>query len=314
MSPIPITIGDFTVLPISISPLPSFPVPTTHYIYLRQNASHTPDDNSFESLFLTNVPVDSTETHLRTVFTSLVGPGKVTSVVFENERKARDATFSIEPGLAVRLAGMGKKRKREALEERARDEEIAKLPETWSRQLRKSGSSAIVTLVDDQSIELVFKAIAKAHRTKKFPVWAAVGDTVPSLGSTWIREHNKLTYPDRHRIEDAVNMFFTLFNQKEKEAAELAKRMRNEPDEDGFVTVTRGGNRSAPANPQEAEEARKRMLAKEQKKKDEMVDFYRFQLRERRKMQQEDQIRKFQEDRKKVDELRKMRGKFRPQT
>uniref|UniRef100_A0A8H7MZ89 Ribosomal RNA-processing protein 7 C-terminal domain-containing protein n=1 Tax=Bionectria ochroleuca TaxID=29856 RepID=A0A8H7MZ89_BIOOC len=105
----------------------------------------------------------------------------------------------------------------------------------------------------------------------------------------------------------------SIHTTEKKEAAELAKRLRNEPDEDGFVTVTRGG-RSAPASRNEAEEAKQRMLEKQDKKKSDMKDFYRFQLRQRRKDEHKALLRRFDEDRKKVDAMREKRGKFKPET
>ena len=86
----------------------------------------------------------------------------------------------------------------------------------------------------------------------------------------------------------------------------------SEPDEDGFVTVTRGG-RTAPARRDEAEEAKKRMLDKQEKKKTELSNFYRFQLRERQKAEQAELVKRFEEDRKKVDAMKEKRGKFRPE-
>ncbi|KAF3057950.1 Ribosomal RNA-processing protein 7 [Daldinia childiae] len=99
----------------------------------------------------------------------------------------------------------------------------------------------------------------------------------------------------------------------EKEARQLAKRLRNEPDEDGFVTVTRGG-RVAPARRDEAEEAKQKMIEREQKKKDEMTNFYRFQMREKRKAEQTDMLQRFEEDKRKVQAMKEKRGRFRPET
>ena len=110
-----------------------------------------------------------------------------------------------------------------------------------------------------------------------------------------------------------MDAYFTIFNRKEEEAAQLAKRLRNEPDEDGFVTVTRGG-RAAPARRDEAEEARRKMLEKQKKKTDDTQNFYRFQLREKRKAEQADLLKRFAEDRKKVNAMKQKRGKFRPET
>ncbi|WYZ41579.1 hypothetical protein EsH8_V_000474 [Colletotrichum jinshuiense] len=306
--------GDgFVTLPIKLSALPSCPINGLHEIRVRRNAPKIPTEIDDRSLFLKNVPVDSTEAHFRQVFAALVGPGRFESIAFEDERRPAAA---IDPAQAVKVLGFGKKRKRDEqeAEERAREEEVARLPEIWTRRLRKSGSSAIVVLADDKSVELVLKAIKKAHKSKKFPVWGqGVSEDTPELGSQWVSAHLQLSRSDKAATQKSVHAFFNLFNRKEKEAAEMAKRLRNEPDQDGFVTVTRGG-RVAPASKNEAEEARQKMVDKAEKKKSETTDFYRFQLRERRKAEQAALMKRFDEDRKKVDAMKEKRGKFRPET
>ncbi|KAH6631146.1 ribosomal RNA-processing protein 7-domain-containing protein [Chaetomium sp. MPI-SDFR-AT-0129] len=321
----PSTIGDFAILPLSIPPLPAFPQHAVHHLYVRRNAPKIPTATDARSLFLTNVPVDSTETHLRAVFTTLVGAGRFESATFEDERKdaysqgAQSPIDAAQPAHAAKLLqAHGKKRKREdeAAAERAREEEAARLPSTWTRPLRRSGSTAVVVLADEKSVEQVLKAIAKTHKTKKYPTWGggsgSGGLKIPPLGSVWLKTHNRLSYPDSATLQASVDAFSTLFARREQEAAEIAKRLRNEPDEDGFVTVTRGG-RSAPASRNEAEEAKRKMLAKQEKKKEELTNFYRFQLRERKKEEQAELLRRFDDDRKRLEAMRVKRGKFVPE-
>lgn len=171
-------------------------------------------------------------------------------------------------------------------------------------------------LADAKSAEQVLKAIAKLHKKQKFPVWGdgVPEDSVPPLGMEWLRARNALSFPPTEILQQSVDAFFAVYNRKEKEAAELAKRLRSEPDEDGFVTVMRGVSRSAPARSAEAEEARRKMLEKEARKKEEMGNFYRFQVRERRKAEQAELVKKFDEDRRRVQAMRQKRGKFRPET
>lgn len=316
MALMPQTIGDFSVLPLSIPPLPSYPHATTHHLYVRRHEPKNPSPDDARSLFVTNVPTDSTEPHFRAIVSSLVGPGRFESITFEADKRTSPA--SLEPAQAARLAAIAsRKRKRDdADSDDSEDEEAlaARLPTTWTRKIHRSGSTAVMLLADGKSVALVLKAIAKAHKTNKFPVWGdGVTDKVPPLGAQWLAAHSKLSYPPTDLLQQSVDAFFSVYNRKEKDAHELAKRMRHEPDEDGFVTVTRGG-RSAPARRDEAEEARKKMLEKEQRKKEEMGNFYRFQLRERKKAEQAALIKKFDEDRKKVQAMRQKRGNFRPQT
>ncbi|KAI1353573.1 ribosomal RNA-processing protein 7-domain-containing protein [Xylaria sp. FL0043] len=303
---------DFSTLPISIPPLPSYPVHATHYIYLRRNAPKiaTPDDS--RSLYLSNVPCDSTEAHFRALFASLVGAGRFESITFEKDKKSTEVSH--EPAQAERLAKHHKKRKREDEELQHRKEEAAaELPDTWARELHRSGSSAVALLADEKSVDVVLKAVKKLTKTKKYPVWGeGLKEGVPVLGSQWLKTHNKLSYPGNDVVQAVVDAYFTVFNRKEEEAHQLAKKLRNEPDEDGFVMVTRGG-RSAPARRDEAEEAKQKMLDRQQKKKDETQNFYRFQLREKRKAEQMELLKKFDEDKKKVQAMKEKRGKFRPE-
>lgn len=320
MAPIPKTIGEFSILPLSIPALPSYPHATIHHLYIRRHEPKNPTPDDARSLFVTNVPCDSTEPHFRAVVASLVGAGRFEGIQFDSDNK-KTSPASLEPAQAARLAAVAsRKRKRDDQESEDEDEDedleeqIARLPTTWTRQLHRSGSTAVILLADEKSAELVLKAVAKLHKTKKFPVWGdGVTEKVPPLGSHWLRAHNKLSYPPTELLQQSVDAFFSVYNRKEKDAAELAKRLRNEPDEDGFVTVTRGG-RAAPARTEEAEEAKRKMLEREQRKKDEMGNFYRFQLRERKKAEQADLIKQFDEDRKKVQAMRQKRGKFRPET
>lgn len=314
MASIPKTMGEFSVLPLRIPPLPSFPRATTHYVYARRHAPNHPTSDDDRSLFVTNVPVDSTESHFRAIIAKLAGNGKFESISFEADR--REKPVSMEPAQAARLAAAAsRKRKRDESDSEDEEEQVARLPPTWTRQLHRSGSTAVIVLADEKSVDLVLKAIAKAHKSKKYPIWGeGVEAKVPPLGTQWIQAHNsKLTFPPTEILQQSVDAFFAVFNRKEKDAAALAKRLRNEPDEDGFVTVTRGG-RAAPARRDEAEEARRRMLDREQKKKEELTDFYRFQLRERKKAEQAELVKKFDEDRRKVHAMRQKRGKFRPES
>ncbi len=314
MVQIPREIGDFSILPISMPLLPAFPQATTHYLYVRKNSPKIPTPDDSRSLFLANVPVDGTEAHVRALFTSLVGVGKFESVTFENDQTSLPSASALEPAQAVRLLAHSKKRKRGDVEvELAAEREAATMPRTWARPLKRSGGTAVVLLADPKSVDLVLKAISKVHRTSTHPVWGeGVDDSILTLGSQWLRAHNQLSYPDKEALQGSVDAFFTIFNRKEQEAAELAKRLRNEPDEDGFVTVARGG-RNAPARRDEAEEARRRMLEKEEKKKTELGNFYRFQMREQRKAEQVELIKRFETDRKKVSAMKERRGRFHPQ-
>ena len=75
------------------------------------------------------------------------------------------------------------------------------------------------------------------------------------------------------------------------------------PDEDGFVTVTRGSRGAARL------EETKELVEKHKEKSKGLEDFYRFQMREKRKEEHAEMLKKFEEDKRKVEEMRQRRGK-----
>ncbi len=83
----------------------------------------------------------------------------------------------------------------------------------------------------------------------------------------------------------------TAFAAKEASQARLATKQRQEADEDGFITVTRGG-RTNPARQEAAQE----QAEKQKEKQKGLEDFYRFQSREKRKEKAGELVRKFEED------------------
>ena len=97
----------------------------------------------------------------------------------------------------------------------------------------------------------------------------------------------------------------TAFAEKETARSRLMAKQRQEPDEDGFVTVTRGG-RTGPARQEAAQEQAEKLKSKQKG----LEDFYRFQTREKRKARAGELVRKFEEDKEKVRKMKERRGKF----
>ena len=215
----------------------------------------------------------------------------------------------------METTGKGSRKRKRGSEGGKEDELAEELPKIWDRELHRSGSTAVVVLVDAKSVESVFKAIMKLHKKKeaKWPIWGEGAEgKVPDLGSARYKAHHKLRYPDKLELQRSVDAFMETFGRAEEKRAREAKRARNVPDEDGFITVTRGG-RVGPAKKEEAEVKKMEAEEKEKAKRDSMGDFYRFQMRERRKAEQGELAKRFEEDRKRVEVMREKRGRFRPE-
>jgi ribosomal RNA-processing protein 7 len=309
MVKIPSAIGDYAVLPITIPATSSYAVSPIHHIYVRPHAPKVPTPSDSRSLFLVNVPIDGTEAHIRAIFSSLLGAGRFESCTFENERDTRPI---IHGPNATALSQQNKKRKRGNNAE-SDEAPSTELPRVWDTELRRSGSTAVAVLADEKSVELALKAIKKAHKQGEFPVWGEGLKTPVSLGSARYLAHQKMRYPAKAVLQAAVDNFMADWNRREEEEAQASKRQRNVPDEDGFITVTRGG-RVGPARQHDAEEARRKELEKEEAKRKSMGDFYRFQGRERRKEEQGELLKRFEEDRARVEAMKsERRGRFRPE-
>jgi hypothetical protein len=109
--------------------------------------------------------------------------------------------------------------------------------------------------------------------------------------------HHKLKYPDPSSLQDLVDTALTRFNEDEKARMLSLTRLRSEPDEEGFITVTR--------------REREEIVVERKNKAVNLEDFYKFQKREKRAKQMEELRRKFEEDKIKVERA-KMTRKFKP--
>lgn len=121
--------------------------------------------------------------------------------------------------------------------------------------------------------------------------------------------HQTSSYPSKADILQSVNKYMTSLAANEAAEVEASARQRQKPDEDGFVTVTRGG-RNNPARQEVA-----RSLAERQKEKRKgLEDFYRFQSRESRKERAKELVKKFEEDKQKIRVMRERKNAFKVST
>jgi ribosomal RNA-processing protein 7 len=302
-------VNDFHVLPLSVPPSSSYPHKTSHYLYVRANTPKVPTEATPREVFLVNIPIDATELHIRSLFADQLGGLRIEKVAFEGARVGKGINAPVAP------AAEGKKRKR--IDEASyddgnlNDEEVGLLPETWDRSLHHSGGTAIATFVDKTSADLAMKEVRKAIKSKRNIQWGAgIAKTLPSLGSARYLAHHRLRFPDAAILQSSVDAYMDAFTAKEELRVKMLAKQRSEPDEDGFITVTRGG-RSGPAKEEETR-AKEEELKKRQQN---MVkgDFYRFQTREKKKEQAQDLVRGFEEDRRRLEEMKRRRGKLRPE-
>lgn len=303
----PPMVHDFLTLPLRIPAITSFPKEAIHYLYLRANAPKVPTENTPREVFAVNVPIDATELHIRSLFANQLGGARIESVAFEGARVGKGISAPVAP------VKQGKKRKRGAEEDGEENtaEEVGLLPETWDRELHRSGGTAVITFVDKPSADLALKEAKRAIKNKTGITWGVeLGSKVPPLGSARYLTRHSLRYPDHSALQSSVDAFMTAFAAQEEARTKMLARQRAEPDEDGFITVTRGG-RNGPAKEDETKAKEEELRRREKNRIKE--DFYRFQVREKKKEQAKDLVKAFEEDQRKVDEMKRRRGRIRPE-
>ena len=245
---IPLYVSDYLVFPLTFKPCEGFPDPIFHYLYFHPHNPKIPTPETPRSLFLVNIPIDTTELHIKHLFSTQLDlpSGRIESVDFEGtKRQSSIPKADSENGTSRQSQTTPKSKKRKRGDDPLDLEKLAAedIPPVWDRQIHKSGSTAVVLFVDRPSMEAAFKAAKKARKASKTIIWGGDGieAKLPSLGSARYITHNALTYPPKAELLASVNKYMTAFAANEAAQAKARAKQRQEPDEDGFVKVTRGG-------------------------------------------------------------------------
>jgi ribosomal RNA-processing protein 7 len=317
----PKTVADFTILPLALPTLSGLPAhynDAKHYIYVKPHEPSLPTADDERSLFIANTPIDASERNIRVLFQEQLGGSMVERVEFDasvpaqpmhkrwkSDKPAKDDETTVADK-------RGKKRKRTddaaVIAEGVVEDAESALPRLWNCEVRKSGSGAVVVFVDKKSARGALKEVQKAVKEGRSIVWKA-GE---GLGIERYKSHNTLIYPNPTLLQASLNAYLTQFNALETARNRLRKTSRSVPDEEGFMTVTRGGR----VGPARIEDAEKKKAELDERKRNHRAtdDFYRFQNRERRKEAEGLLKRRFEEDRKRVESMRERRGRVRPET
>ena len=137
------------------------------------------------------------------------------------------------------------------------------------------------------------------------PVSCAV---VKCLGiDSWIQEY-KDERPDATQLESQVKRFMTKYDARRQQEENRVKKRKNQPDEDGWITVTSKNTNKIPKSKLSRIKLRK---VSRKKKKNELLHFYKFQMREEKRDNIMQLQKKFDEDKNKITAM-KLQRKFKP--
>ncbi|KAK9368280.1 ribosomal RNA-processing protein 7-domain-containing protein [Lipomyces kononenkoae] len=259
-----------------------------HYLYIRKH--ETPGETSpSRTLFIANLPIDTTTLHVHTLFSTVadIAPSNIETVTFLPSPTG--SSFQLIPSLSS-LKG---------------------LPESEISQIRRilpSGSAAHVLFTDTKAVNKALSALRFKQDT--VPLWCLfdsaekeIEDAKSMTGSARYLAIHQRKYISSSALQVTVDRFMTGYNKAEIQREREAKRARSMPDEDGFVTVSRGVGRTGAGISSDSlkEEAKKRQ------KRGELKDFYRFQIREEKKVRMNELLKNFKMDQEKIRELKAKR-------
>ncbi|RGB31141.1 ribosomal RNA-processing protein 7-domain-containing protein [Rhizophagus diaphanus] len=299
-----------------------------HYCYFKSHESrntnnddkdkHLPPNNT---LFISNLPIDSTEAHIKHLFQEC---GKIDRIIFNEVIKDDEFLTNIVNGSdnnegennnglneneSIQQGKKSKKKKKRKSNMQGGIEKnvIRNFEEGGLRKLLIPDSSAHIVFQNSEGLKKALKM------TQKKRIWT-IKDVVeiPSLGlSRWLQDY-RLHRPGQIKLQEEVDEYMRKFEEAELERHKALEAKLNQPDEDGFIMVTRVGRRSANTDGTITVTAAKPEEIKNLKPKNkELTDFYRFQMRETKRNKLIDLRKKFEEDKEKIAKLKAAR-RFKP--
>ncbi|KAI7849325.1 ribosomal RNA-processing protein 7-domain-containing protein [Circinella umbellata] len=256
-----------------------------HYIYIKKHETRSTTDNANDrSLFVLNLPVDTTDSHLQELFNQY---GQIESVQYPGNKLPSSEE---EPK---------KKKKYRTKKQQQEDEEAERQQKAvYLRRIFESGSFAHVVFKSSEDLDRV---LDMPHQDKK---WKAETKQQPLGLKRYIRQYN-IERPDHDQLQQQVNAFMLKFTASEYEKEREAQERMNKMDDDGFTVVSRVRKGIASATQQQPIEQPKK------KKMGDLNDFYRFQLRQQKQNELQQLRERFEQDKQKIEQQKQSR-RFKP--
>ena len=244
-------IGDFLVLTISYS------LQVTHYLYIRAHASRTASDDlpTDRTLFLVNVPPDSTERELTTLFSACGTIDKVkfggqealpeldddfTSSDEEDKPNAEENNMMQEDEDTKKTLKNIKRYKKQL------PLKVMPLPTVALRHMRRTGGTAHIVFTSAQGLSAALSLPSTPTSDKArlaWPRFKAASAAEPS-GLTHYKAKYRALRPPLAAVREHADSSMEVFEYQQALANKRnSKYKKGEAivDEDGFTLVTRGG-------------------------------------------------------------------------
>ncbi|ODV83958.1 hypothetical protein CANARDRAFT_29428 [[Candida] arabinofermentans NRRL YB-2248] len=285
-------IKGYTVLPVQLEPSKHVQK-SYHYLYLKKHVIKNQPESQTRSLFLVNLPINSNFATIKKLFSDVAIGCIIES--FESTQY-EDPKSVINYDVEVDLS-------------RLTNEELVPTEDTSNQRIPVG--CGIVTFLDRSGLNLALTSIKKlvSSNNIKYPSWRISEDE--ATGTVRFTKSKKL---NSEALSEEVSKSLQEFQQRELAAKEDLSTIKSLVDEDGFTLVV-GSHRKTKngilGSSKKAIDLEKNEAALKKMKKKEKQDFYRFQIRERKKLEMNELLNKFKEDQERVRVMKEKR-RFRP--
>ncbi|KAI9028595.1 ribosomal RNA-processing protein 7-domain-containing protein [Hyaloraphidium curvatum] len=266
-------------------------IPIVHNLLFRRHESRKSDDPlpRGRTLFCTGIPADATDFHLANLFAEC---GPVERVVWGDSDRDRQLGAEEDPFDAL----------------------LPLRPVPYLPHPAGTTVHVVFREVDSVDLALAMKPLERRW-DGTVPEGADTGERGANLVGTekW-KYFDEATHPDQRKLAELVDGWIERFETEERSARLSALAQRNLTDEEGFTLVVRakkGRNTARGRGGATVQSFRREDAAAVKPKKKELQDFYRFQIRQKKVGELVELRRKFEEDKKKIADMREKR-KFRP--
>jgi len=251
--------------------------PSSHHLLIRRYAS--------DIILLFNVPPWCSQPHLKSLLTENCGPVKLVKFLSEAES---DAWSKSSTPLPLPVAS-----------------EVIESPYFKEKAEIRFHDALIV-----------FKSAVGAEqllsRKKEEPLVLQNESRKPVTGiRQMISDYSAEIISDWNHFQTDIDNFMMAYDAKKAAEDERRKEMGEEPDDDGWVTVTSKSKKGAKKRGNNNNNETARNKAKAVAKNKELLNFYKFQKKEKKEDLIQSLREKFEEDKKRVSTMRAER-KFKP--
>lgn len=289
-------IKDFLVLPVD---LPGSKAP--HYIYFKKHNGKSRTDGQNNSLFLFNLPINTTTSTLKKYLLSVAIGATLESFAPSLLTNYPEDIWIDLTKLTSDLELLTNLNSNIDQDYNTGNNIGAKLPK----------HCGILTFIDKSSFQLAFSSLKKLSSNQTSSKWPI--DEANFGGSSYFLSKYQSQILDNEWLSGIVSQSLIDFDAAEQKSINDLQQQTELVDEDGFTLVV-GSHRKTKASilgKQKLASTVEVERAQNNLKKKEKDDFYRFQLRQRKKDEMNDLLKKFKLDQERV-RLMTEKKRFRP--